>query len=126
MIILPIFGLLFIGLSLLFLFKRNQISRKGVRTEGTVTDLVRREGSRHVSPVIRFQTTNNEWITKSPDFWGTGRAPQRGDTVKVIYNPDDPGDFVVEGKTNGSIPFLLIGTGMILIWAALRWQHVRF
>lgn len=126
MIVLPIFGLAFMLIALIFLFKMKKMTRTGIKTEGTVVDVEHRKNSKSVYPVIRFQTTGNEWISKTPGFFTFAKVPVKGDTVKVIYNPDNPTDFVVESNANPVTPFLLIGLSFILLWGVLKWLHVHF
>jgi ketosteroid isomerase-like protein len=121
MIILLIFGLAFLMISLIFLFKLKKISRNGIKTEGIVFDVEYRKNYRISYPVIRFLTVQNVWITQTPGFWTTAKVPIKGDKVSVIYNPDDPTDFVVEGKSNRVTPFILIGLSLIIIWGILKW-----
>jgi hypothetical protein len=71
-------------------------------------------------------TIGNVEITKAPDFYSLARSPERGDKVNVIYNPDDPNDFVVEGNRTSVTPFILIGLSFIIIWGVLKWLHITF
>ena len=126
MIFLLLFGLAFLLLSLIYFFKVKKISRNGVKTEGVVFDVEFRRGYKTPYPVIRFLTTEKVWITQTPGFWTNARTPIKGDKVNVIYNPEDPTDFVVETKSNGSVAFIFIGLALILLWGILTWRHVRF
>lgn len=125
MIFLLLFGLAFLLLSLIYFLKVKKISRNGVKTEGVVFDVEFRRGYKTPYPVIRF-TTEKGWITQTPGFWTNARTPIKGDKVNVIYNPEDPTDFVVETKSNGSVAFIFIGLALILLWGILTWRHVRF
>ena len=126
MIFLLIFGLAFLMISLIFLFKLKKISRNGIKTEGIILDLEYKKNYKFPYPVIRFLTTENVSITQTPDFWSSTRSPNKGDKVNVTYNPDDPTDFVVEGKLNRVTPFILIGLSLIIIWGILKWLHIQF
>ena len=126
MIFLLIFGLAFLLIALVFLFKLKKISRNGIKTEGSVFDVEYKKNYKFPYPVIRFLTTENVCITQTPDFWANEKIPAKGDKVKVIYNPDNPTDFVIEGKSNRVGPFILIGLCLIILWAVLKWLHVHF
>jgi hypothetical protein len=126
MIFLLIFGLAFLMISLIFLFKLKKISRNGIKTEGVVFDVEYKKNYKFPYPVIRFLTTENVWITQSPDFWASSRSPNIGDSVNVTYNADDPTDFVIESKANRVTPFILIGVSLLIIWGILKWLHIQF
>lgn len=126
MIILPIFGAVFMMIALIFLFKLRKMTNHGIRTEGTIVELQRRKYSRSTFPVVSFQTIGNILITKVPEFSSFPGNVKVGDRVKVIYNPDDPNDFIVESGPARSIGFLLIGLALIIIWGALKWKQITF
>lgn len=127
MIFLLIFGLAFLSISLIYFFKLKKISRNGIKTEGVVFDVeYNKKNYRIAYPVIRFLTTENVWVTQTPGFWTNAKPPAKGDKVNVIYNPDDPTNFVVESKVNRVTPFILIGLSFIILWGILKWLHVQF
>lgn len=126
MIILPLFGAVFIMIATIFLFKWRKMTHTGIRTEGTIVELQRRKNSRSTFPVVSFQTIGNISITKVPDFSSFPAKIKVGDKVRVIYNPNDPNDFVVESGPARSIGFLLIGLALIIIWGALKWKRIEF
>lgn len=120
MIILPIFGAAFMLIAIIFLFQWRKMSNNGIRAEGIVVELQRRKNSRSTFPVVSFKTIGNISVTKIPDFSSFPARVKVGDKVKVIYNPDDPNDFMVESGPARSIAFLLIGLAMIIIWGVLK------
>lgn len=126
MIILPIFGVVFLLIAFIFIFKLKKMTKNGIRTEGIIFDIEVRKNSRNPYPVIRFQTIGNVVITKVPDFYSLPGYPKKGDKVKVIYNPDDPNDFIVESNPGRIIIFILFGLSFIIIWGVLKWKRVEF
>ncbi|AXY73726.1 DUF3592 domain-containing protein [Paraflavitalea soli] len=126
MIILPIFGAVFMLIPLVFLFKWRKMNNTGIRTEGTIVEFQRRKNARSAFPVVTFQTIGNISITKVPDFSSFPTKVKVGDKVSIIYNPDDPNDFIVESGPGRSIAFLLIGLALIIIWGALKWKQIEF
>jgi hypothetical protein len=126
MIFLLIFGLAFLIIALAFFFKLKKISRNGIKTEGSVFDVEYKQNYRIPYPVIRFLTADNVWITQTPDYWSNDTVPVKGDKVHIIYNPDNPADFVVAGKSNRVRPFILIGLCFIILWGVLKELHVQF
>lgn len=126
MIILPIFGIVFLLIAFIFIFKLKKMTKNGIRTEGIIFDIEVRKHSRNPYPVIRFQTIGNVVITKVPDFYSLPGYPKKGDKVKVIYNPDDPNDFIVESNPGRIIIFILFGLSFIIIWGVLKWKRVEF
>jgi hypothetical protein len=125
MFMLPIFGFAFLAIALVFYLKLWKIKRNDIETEGEIVDVLRRKNSRSTFPIVKFQTVGNTWITRAPDFFSLGKAPQRGEKVKVIYNPHNPNDFVVRGKSGTIVPYLILGIFFLSIWGILLWQEIE-
>ena len=125
MIILPVFGVVFLAIAFLFIVKLQKMKRNGIKTEGIIVDIEVRKNSRNPYPVIRFQTIGNIEITRVPDFYSLPGYPRRGDKVKVIYNPDDPNDFIVESNPIRVVIFLLVGLSFLIVWGVLKWKQIE-
>jgi hypothetical protein len=70
------------------------------------------EGSGSYYPTINFKTDKNESVTKELSF---GTLPKRsvGTTINVVYNPDNPYDFVTSpGLLPVIIPRALVAIGI--------------
>ncbi|TXJ27079.1 MAG: DUF3592 domain-containing protein [Chitinophagaceae bacterium] len=65
-------------------------------------------------PVIRFLTADQVWITGKPSSFAHNLY-KAGQTVKVIYNKEDPAEFIIDSKLNTVLSPLLQGAGVILL-----------
>jgi hypothetical protein len=104
---------------------RDRLIDSGVETTGIVladpADTLR---CGQVPVPIRFRAAGR---TRVHDFFVSGCGGDglaRGDRVSVVYDPDDPSDFVVDGEANErplplllQLTGLLAGTGLICGWA---------
>lgn len=93
------------------------------RAPGVVTDLRYRSAGRDASggtwfPVLRFVTADGRQIDTEA-MYGRSPAPaRRGDEVTVLYDPDDPTQATLGGRSGGR----LLGTVFIvmgLLFAAI-------
>ena len=76
------------------------------------------EGGGTYYPTITFKTDKNESVTKELSF---GTLPKRsvGTTINVVYDPNNPHDFVTSpGILLVVIPRVLVATGLTGIIAA--------
>lgn len=109
------FAFLIIGSLSYFTFIK--ISKNGIVTDGVIFDT---ESStinnvRISYPTVRFLTVNNEWITETSK---TGLFPsyyKNGEKVIVIYNPDNPKQFLIKSNYNKVVPFVIIIAGLALL-----------
>ncbi len=68
-------------------------------------------------PVIRFVTNKQEWITKTSNM--SLPSAKKGDKVTVIYDPENPQNFVVKTSyTNLFVAIFTIG-GILAILAGV-------
>ena len=108
--------------------KRKKIIATGIKAEGVVfameEEIDSMRGSRHIlyAPIIRFVTTEREWVTEKYVFGVSSRhtitnpSYKEGDKVTVIYDPKNIKDFVIDdfnSKVIGPL-FLIIGTLAII------------
>jgi hypothetical protein len=105
--------------------KVNRLINNGVEVEGIVFDITLSSSIGDVDgeyPVIRFLTTDDLWITETYDI-GTLRANfKRGQKVTVVYNPEDPKDFILKSdKGRSYVPVVILVSGvLVLIWGVYR------
>lgn len=69
-------------------------------------------------PVIRFLTADQEWITAKSSHV-VHSLYKEGEAVTVIYNKEDPTEFMIESKLNDVIFLLLQVVGGALIITGL-------
>ena len=88
--------------------KNRKLKEAGVAAEGIVFDLqngddrvtvTERDGLGSLFnanyPVIRFLTADQVWITGKPSSFAHNHY-KAGQTVKVIYNKEDPAEFIID------------------------------
>lgn len=104
--------------------------KHGIKTSGIVFELREEAGnSDHMNkgyPVIRFLDENDNWITEaSRSGFQYGRY-NSGDTVTVLYDRNDPKNFIIDHSLNKYLPnfFLITGVMMILIGVAKFFRFV--
>jgi hypothetical protein len=94
---------------------------KAERVTGTVVDISRErdsEGSVFFHPVVRF-TVDQRTITFRSSS-GSGNPPVIGDSVDVLYDPDDPQDAKLAGFVDLWLgPLVLGGIGVVALTVAL-------
>ncbi len=102
-----------------------QLAASGIRSEGEVIRLVSQSGSGgHVSyyPIVRFLTNQNAVIEFKGDIGSNPPIHRPGDRVAVLYLATDPyGSAAIDHGTflNWTIPALIIGSGVFLVWLLL-------
>lgn len=106
-------GMALIIFAINIIYKQREIKKSGISTDGIVFDLLNDPTSSFNSryPVIRFLTTNQQWITESSNIGLFPGLLKKGQKVKVIYREENPKDFIVESKFSTLIlaSFFLIG-----------------
>jgi hypothetical protein len=93
-------GAFFLLVALLQLFRLLNLSRKGIKVNATIKELIeirQAHGARVFNPVLEYKTENGETITKrsyiSKDILHQQKV---GETVTIVYNPDKPDQFLME------------------------------
>ncbi len=82
----------------------NRLTRDGVRTTGTVVELV---GSRSLAPVVEYQTAEGERRTYMSDVYSSPPAYDVGEAVTLWYDPKDPHEVVLSGLSRWFLPMLM-------------------
>jgi len=129
-------GIAFILLPFLVKPAIERLAKIGERCEGVVfqldyrdtNDVMRTDSITKDKITIRFVTQKQEWITADLDTSFMVLYPGRlkeGDTVPVIYDPNNPSDFTIETKQSpgrmkilfalGGAVFLIAGVYMLLV-----------
>ncbi len=93
---------------------QNREDRLRARTGGTVTELVRRGGANGAGwyPIVEFEADGRKLSLESRDGGGIKRFYE-GQRVEVLYDPDDPACFQLEGMNT----LRLVGT--VFVWVGL-------
>ncbi|MES1214953.1 MAG: DUF3592 domain-containing protein [Bacteroidota bacterium] len=131
---------LFLGTGLLFLAsklieKKKRLVNNGVEVEGVVfkfddssSSFITSSDSGNNSrfPVIRFVTKEGLWITETADTALPSFLLKEGQSVKVVYNPDNPKEFIYKTSIDFSkisYLFVALGIGFLIvgIWFASKY-----
>ncbi len=107
-------GLVFINFGYRQVRKHRRVMRNGVTVEGTIQSL---ESSRNVVstsdddvyPIVRFNTRQGLLITKRYHITVSSFEFRNGEKVQIIYNPDDPEDFIIDSTFIAIYYMFLIG-----------------
>ena len=91
--------------------KRERLISTGIPVEGVIFEL--KSDGDHETPVIRFTTLQNEWITKEYMIGFTQGQLKEGQKVNVYYNSDKPSDFVIDIAAQKWLPFIFISAGIL-------------
>ena len=107
--------------------KRKRIIDNGIEVEGIIYEFDGISINAQTSyPLIRFVTKEGLWITEQADYGGPGFFLKQGQEVTVIYNADNPKEFIYKTSTDLSkigYLFLIIGIASISIalWFAYKY-----
>lgn len=120
-------GVILIGAGIIFIIMgRNKKKRCTEAVPGRIIDVLKErnytdEGSNwHYYPVYEYWTGYQTVRKKGNDYSGSKRKYRVGQTVMIRFNPQDPGEFTVGGKTaDTTIGVMLIVLGLIVVIAIL-------
>lgn len=115
-----------------------RLRRDGVRATGTVVDnALTATPQRRVlfSPVVQFRSRSGEQVRGAAQQ-ASARSWPRGATVEIVYDPADPGSFVLAGRPEHGhlvgnaivglvIAAVLAGTMLVMyhIWDTYRYDR---
>ena len=113
-------SLLVVALSLVaFVWKRMRY-RRWHRVSGVVTELIRRDQT--FTPRISFEKADGETVEFVSSF-STFPAPKVEGRVAVIYNPDYPGQAMIDRFVFRHLPELVLGMLGLALAAASFWSR---
>ncbi|RAJ08516.1 uncharacterized protein DUF3592 [Chitinophaga skermanii] len=104
--------------------KNRRVLNNGVEVEGVVADFADSMHSAATKyPIVRFFTKDNQQIIETYDL-ASGFGFKRGQTIPLVYNAQNPSEFVIKSpRYLAFVPWLilvgvaivtLIGVGMIV------------
>ncbi len=139
--IMQIIAFLVIGLGLIIVYyfqstRIKKIVENGVQAEGIIFDFKQdqfnnsdidfRDNSKY--PTIRFVTNEKKWVTGQPLFNISSIFSKEGQKLTVVYNSENPTEFIIKTKINWSILlgfFLIIGIGLIAYGFFLAYNYLK-
>ena len=109
-----------VGFGLRAAFRRRE-ERMRARATGTVTEVVRRASNDSATfyPIVEFEADGRRISLESSDGGGRKRFYE-GQSVEVLYDPDDPSQFMLDGFSTQALVgkiFLIIGLVSVAVGA---------
>ncbi len=108
-------GAIFLVISTLIRNNLRKMIKTGVEAEGVIFDFAENNNPNDPQrfPIIRFLTTDKTWITEQTNTYYTGM--QKDQRVSVIYNPENPKQFILKTRLTTIIPLIFAAAGAILL-----------
>lgn len=122
-------GVILIYVAIQFQSRTKQILKKGIQTKGVIFDILGSDNpdSSAMYPLVRFVTSENVWITEKYNISTIPGLLKKGQKVTVIYNPDNPKEFIIKSPINSFIPKFLIALSIVILAAGIyKLLHVKF
>ena len=120
-IVILFLGIVMVVIALHLYHKRNRIKKNGLKTEGVVYELFNNPSSsiNTRNPVIRFLTMDQQWITEASDIGMFPGFYKKGQKVSVVYDRENPKQFIIDSKINSLIVYVILiaGSSFILFGA---------
>jgi len=111
-LIFMLFGLLFFAIGSGMTMRQRTLERQGVEVRGVVVGLQENydsDGSTY-APVVQFKTNGGQSVEFVSSYSSSPPAHKVGETVIVVYPPDDPVNAVIKGDGRLlHIIFMLVG-----------------
>lgn len=118
-IITAIIAMVFLACGLLYLEKAKRLKAKGVAVQSIIIKNnykafgLDRTGDYY--PVVKFQTTNNEWITQELNIC-QNRPMKEGAVINILYNPENPQEVHINSAMHLTyLPWLLTILGVVVL-----------
>jgi hypothetical protein len=113
--VLTLAGCLVILIGRYLFIRGRKLSANGIKTEGVVIDL--RINSDGRFPVVKFNTLNGDEIIRESNY--SAGNERVGGKVKIIYDPDNPESFMINGMGGEVIGPVVILLGAFMIFGVL-------
>lgn len=95
-----LFGLIFYGTAAGLSYKQRSLEKEGIQAQGKVVSLVQNcddDGCTY-APVTRFTTENGQSISFQSSYYSSPPAYDVGESVVVVYSPENPEKAVIKGE----------------------------
>lgn len=122
------FGLLFFTIGARLTFRQHKLEKQGQEAQGIVVSLRENhesDGSTY-TPVVQFTTSNGKTTQFESSYSSNPPAYDIGETVRVVYPPDDPTHAIINGEGQIlHIIFMLLGgivicVGYVQVFTSIR------
>ena len=123
-IVLFIAGLAILLIGIYRYGQRVQLLKTGVRVGGFVFQVINNGNGNYYYPVVRFVTNSNDTVTEKYKVTANQWSYKEGQNVQIIYDPLNPGHFIVDdglGKTVGpgfiwgGITLIVVSIGLLIL-----------
>lgn len=123
-----LFGVLFFAIGSGMTLRQRTLEGQGFEVPGMVVDLQENydsDGSTY-TPVVQFKTNSGQSIEFTSSYSSSPPAYDVGESVTVVYPPDNPSDAIIKGDGQFlHIIFMLLGgaaaaIGFYMVFSALR------
>jgi hypothetical protein len=120
-LIIGMLGFFVMGFGAIKIFIRRQLFKNGIRVIGTVVGIDERrdDGKLMYHPIFTYQTINNEEITHRSATGYSVSMFSIGDEVKIIYDPSEKDNFIVDNLMGNIVGYLIAAPGVIVILGVL-------
>jgi hypothetical protein len=124
-LIIGMLGFFVVGFGAIKIFIRRQLFKDGIRVIGTVVgmDETRDDGKLMYHPIFTYQTINDEKITHRSAIGYSGSMFSIGEEVKIIYDPSEKDNFIVDSLLGNIAGYLITAPGVIVIMVAIFLNH---
>ncbi|CAN5181519.1 hypothetical protein BH09BAC6_BH09BAC6_02840 [soil metagenome] len=119
------FGIVFTVFGIVKYRVREKLFKRGIRVKGLIVEIeavVDSTINTSYYPVVQFNTLENESLRERYNLGFNPSAYKQGDTVNIIYNTENPKQFIIDDKDTRVIGPVLIGIGLAIIAGVLIYQ----
>jgi len=125
-------GLFFIIFGYRRLKKARRVIQDGISVEGIVFDFasssdIVNTSDYDVYPIIRFVTKEGSWITRTYDIAISQDQIKRGQKMRIVYNPKNPEDFVIDSGIFYWINYVFLVSGFLPlifgVYQLIQWLY---
>ncbi|MCD2422440.1 DUF3592 domain-containing protein [Niabella pedocola] len=96
-----------------YLKKYKTLKKKGSSAEGIIFETQNEDAFLNIrTPVVRFLTHTNQWITGTSDLFTLPGLYKSGQKVTLLYNNQNPKQFIILSKSNTFSLYILIAIGI--------------
>jgi predicted DNA binding protein len=104
--------------------RHKKLIKRGIQVQGTVISIESEKSNKDSMvinyAVIRYETLQSEFITKQHNIGiSSNYSYKEGDSVNVIYDPDDNSLFTLNDTSSKNTPLTFILLGLALLAASI-------
>ena len=119
------FGAVFTVFGIVKYEAREKLFKRDIRVKGLVVEIdamVDSTINTSYYPIVKFSTLQNDALTERYNLGFNPSTYKIGDTVTIIYNADNPKQFIIDDKDTKVMGPVLIGIGLVVISGVLLYH----